>query len=994
MNKNNDVFARTKLSHHTRLACAFSIMAMGPLALAQEQTDTEKHQNETEVLEEVQVTGHRASILSAQAAKRHAEQVMDAISATDIGALPDRSVSEALQRLPGIQLQRTNEARDPARLASEGGGVFVRGLSWVRTELNGRDIFSAEGGRTLGFEDVSADLLAGIEVYKNPTADQVEGGLGGTVNLRTRLPLEQNGRLLAFSGDYNYADLYDEGFVSGNGLYSDRWQLDGGEIGLLLSASIAEIGNRTDSIQSGRFEPNTEADGSTVYLPTGLGFRRIDWEQERNAYNGVFQWAPNDELTFTAQAFYAEANPVDLERAVGVNGPFGASLAPGMGDFHYDPSGRLQSGTLYDSSITFNTRYGEQESSIGDYSLRFEYAPTERWSVSGDLQHISSEATVLSMTAFTGVLPDSENDYPETTFSFSGSKPSLSISDQDRLMQQDQYWWGAAMDHLEDNEADSLAGRLDVEYTFDDNRFIKNIRFGGRITDKDTTTRQTGWNWSLLSNQYWLNNSPENTAFLHEAAQNQSELITFDEFMRGDVDVPTVGWFPTEQLVSSNTGAYKYFESMVANNGQFWGWAPLTPPEAYDLNPRGDNVSAGINEQNEKTRAIYVSLRFGDDSGDTLGLPFDGNFGMRFVETETTAYGRSVAGGIGDSCYIRDNASNITGIKPGDCANADAFVSAFLSELGDYKSFSNKYTNMLPSLNLRFMLQEELQLRFGLSRGMVRPAFSQTRPYTSLSFDFTGEQFNPDTVANGVQGTATGGAPYLKPTVADQFDTSLEWYFNDTGSLTFAAFYKDIHDYIALVTRVEEFSYGGQTFRFETTRQTNSASGQLQGFELAYQQFYDMLPSPFDGLGLQANFTYIDNKGGVNTAANPFEAAQQSGATDETLPIEGMSRTSYNLALMYEKYGVSARLAYNWRERYLLTTSAANIGRPVWFNDYGQLDGSVLYNATDNLKFGLQVTNILNSRSELEVLADGGPDARYSWTDTDRRIAFITRYSF
>lgn len=985
MYNNKKTFAKSRLPHYIRVASGVSLMALGSVALAQE--PAKEKEDSAESMEEISVTGQRASILSAQDIKRDAEQVVDAISAVDIGALPDRSVSEALQRVPGVQLQRTNQHRDPARLAAEGGGVFVRGLSWVRTELNGRDIFSASGGRTLGFEDVSADLLAGIDVYKNPTADQIEGGLGGTVNLRTRLPLEQNDRLLAFSGDYNYADLYGEGFVSGNGLYSDRFDIGAGEIGVLFSASVAEIGNRTDAIQSGRFESLVEDDGSNVYLPTGLGMRRVDWNQERNSYNGVFQWAPNDELTVTAQGFYAEANPVDIERAVGINGPGGTNLEPWNGDYQYNSDGTLASGTVYNTALAYNTRYGERESSIGDYSVGFEFSPSEQWAISGDIQHVKSKAHILSMTAYTGIVPNEGGVYPDADFDFTGSDPYLSISEQDRLSQQDQYWWGAAMDHLEDNQAESLAAKFDVEYAFEDNSFLRTFRFGARATDKDTITKQTGYNWSLLSNQYWVDPTTANPAFLDESAANQSELYSFDDFMRGDVSLPTVGWFPTRGIVSSNTGAYDYFESIVANNNQGWGWAPLIAPGAYtNENPRADNVSAGINEQTEKTKAAYITLRFGDDSGEMLGLPFDGNLGVRVVETETTAYGRSVGGGLAETCVQEDGS-----YASDDCARADALISAYLEELGDYKAFTNSYTNVLPSLNLRFMLQDDLQLRFGLSRGMVRPSFSQTRPYNSLSFDFEGNNFNPNSLTPG---TATGGAPRLNPTVADQFDSSIEWYFDDSASVTFAAFYKDIQDYIALQTSVEQFSFGGETFEFETTRQTNAAEGKIKGFELAYQQFYDMLPSPFDGLGVQANFTYIDNSGGVNTAVNPFESPQAEGATNASLPIEGMSKTSYNFALMYEKYDVSARLAYNWRERYLLTTSAANINRPVWFGDYGQLDGSLFYNATDNLKFGLQVTNILNARTDLEVQTTGLETAQYSWTDTDRRIAFVTRYSF
>src|SRR5215471_8257960 len=273
--------------------------------LAQETSD-----NNSQQLQEVVVTGIRKSLESAQAIKQTAEQIVDSVSAQDIGALPDRSVSEALQRIPGVTLQRTNENRDPARLAAEGGGVFIRGLSWVRSELNGRDIFSANSGRGLSFEDVSADLLSGIDVYKNPSADMVEGGVGGIVNLRTRLPFDSRERLVAFSGDYNYADLKKEGFWSGNALASDQWDAGDGRIGALVSFSYGQLGNRTDSVQLGRFESQTVtvprdglAAGSTVYIPASLGWREIDWAQQRTAVSAAFQWAPSEELLFTLQGF-------------------------------------------------------------------------------------------------------------------------------------------------------------------------------------------------------------------------------------------------------------------------------------------------------------------------------------------------------------------------------------------------------------------------------------------------------------------------------------------------------------------------------------------------------------------------------------------------------------------------------------------------------------------------------------------------------------------
>jgi TonB-dependent receptor len=235
-----------------------------------------------------------------------------------------------------------------------------------------------------------------------------------------------------------------------------------------------------------------------------------------------------------------------------------------------------------------------------------------------------------------------------------------------------------------------------------------------------------------------------------------------------------------------------------------------------------------------------------------------------------------------------------------------------------------------------------------------------------------------------------GGNTQLKPTTADQYDASLEWYFAPTGSLTFAAFYKNIKNYIFLGQDQETYTFNGVTQTFEVTRNMNGDHGSIGGFEVAYQQFFDFLPGALSGLGLQANFTFIDSNGGRNTAVNILEPAQVTGAGDNSLPHECMSRTSYNIAAMYEKYGVSARLAYNWRERYLLTTSAANIQRPVWSEDYGQLDGSIFYSINEHIKVGVEGTNLLNSRTYLDV---GGSTLapRYSWTDTDRRFAAAVR---
>jgi TonB-dependent receptor len=963
-------------------------------------------------LQEVVVTGIRRSLESAQAIKQTAEVVVDSVTAQDIGALPDRSVAEALQRIPGVTLARTNNNRDPARLASEGGMVFIRGLSWVRSETNGRDIFSANNGRDLSFEDVSADLLAGVDVYKNPSAELIEGGIGGIVDLRTRLPFDSQ-RLLAFSGDYNYADLTREGFTSGNALYSDQWDVgENSRFGALFSVSIGNVGNRTDSIQAGRFEPRTlgapqggMAAGSTVYIPASLGWRTIDWEQKRTSIAAAFQFAPSEALTFTMQGMHGRAKPEDMERALGDFGGYPTDNT----SYVFDDQGVLSAGTI-NMQPQIDTRYGKSNKTTRDYSFNVRYDASDNWSFSADVQRIRSKADVLSMTVFTqvggfdrdasgNIVPasaaggfDARGNPVTTTLDFDmrGDTPFFRLNQSPNLMLDPaNYWWAAAMDHIEDNDATSLAERVDAEYTFDENPWLKSFRFGMRVTDKEAVTRQTGYNWGLLSHQYWGGGPPvylTQTGFgnnTNAGLPGAVEFISYENFFRGNVNLPGKGWFPSADLVKRGGEANDLLKNTLSAG---WGWVPLTTQSYEDQTPANDNPNRGINNQDETTHAAYMLLRYGHDTS-PLG-PVDGNIGVRVVKTQANASGvltvAPITSGTPDAC--------VATAPPGGC---DAFISAFIFALGggtDGFLQSHTYTDWLPSFNLRFHLTNDLQLRFAASRAMVRPTFSQMMPYTTLSFDFqeAPNNFTPDAVTPT---TGTGGNPKLNPTRATQFDTSLEWYFAPTGSLTFAGFYKRIKDYIFLGQSDEEYTSNGITQTFRVTRNLNGERGKIQGFELGYQQFYDFLPGLLSGFGLQANFTYVDSTGGRNTAINILEPEQVIGAEDQTLPLEGLSKTSYNLTAMYERFGLSARLAYNWRERFLLTTSAANIQRPVWSEDYGQLDGSVFYNITPSIKLGLMGTNLLNTRTFLDV---GGATLapRYSWTDTDRRVAIAVRASF
>jgi TonB-dependent receptor len=647
----------------------------------------------------------------------------------------------------------------------------------------------------------------------------------------------------------------------------------------------------------------------------------------------------------------------------------------------FDDQGVLVAGTIPNTRPTTNTRYGEQKKETTDLSFNVQYALNDSWALTGDLQFIESHAEVTSLTAFSqlGGAPLGTMD-----FDLRGDDPSMRLNNS---AQDDPnaYWWAAAMDHLEDNDATSKAARLDAEYAFNDNPWLHSFQVGVRATDREAVTRQTGWNWGYLSQQFWCIGCGA-PAFLGSGPAGTAEMFTFDNFFRGDVGRPGVAWTPSANLVKS--GRNNAYELLRATQGAGWGWVPLTG-EYDNLQLHADNGNRGINDQTERTEAAYAMIRFENDG---WRVPIDGNVGVRAVHTDTSTLATpGVQARAGNSTTTNDpNAACDPSAE--DCTwwnNATSFVGAFGSLQN--AAVDSSYTDVLPTMNLRFLLQPELQLRFAAGKAIVRPTFSQMQGSTLLTFDNTGFQPTAGVANDGMVGY--GGNPNLKPTRATQFDTSLEWYFAPTGSATFAMFFKDVRDYIFAGQGLETYSAGGQEVEFLVTRNMNGAKGRIRGFEAAYQQFYDWLPGPLNGLGFQANFTYVDSSGGKNAAVTVLDANQVAGANNEELPLEGLSRTSYNVALMYEKSAVSARLAYNWRERYLLTTSAANINRPVWFEDFGQLDGSVFYSITPNVKLGLQGTNLLNTRTFLDV---GGTTLapRYSWTDTDRKIAVAIRTSF
>jgi len=268
------------------LRCSVSLIAMcaiAPAAPALAQPDANQGgsaisnstqtKSPTTPTNAIVVTGIRQSLRSAQNIKRNSDTVVDVITAQDIGALPDRSVTEALQRVPGVAINRFAGTSDPDHFSAEGSGVVVRGLTYVRSEFNGRDTFSTGvNGQAINFQDVPAELLGSVEVFKETTADRIEGGLSGTINMNLRLPFDNKGLHIGYDVEASYGDFRKKWSPVGSLLVSDNWDTGIGRIGLLGAVSYSKLYTRSDGLQVSNFQTRdgTFVVNSNTTVPTNI----------------------------------------------------------------------------------------------------------------------------------------------------------------------------------------------------------------------------------------------------------------------------------------------------------------------------------------------------------------------------------------------------------------------------------------------------------------------------------------------------------------------------------------------------------------------------------------------------------------------------------------------------------------------------------------------------------------------------------------------------
>lgn len=1001
-----DKIARTANSQR-RSTFKYSLIASAILGLsstavfAEEATDNQnKAEQEIEVIE---VTGQRGNLISAQNIKMDADTVLDAISSEDMGSLPDRSVLEAISRMPGVAIERFAAADDPDHFGVEGGGVVVRGLTHVRSEFNNRDTFSADSGRGLSFEDVSPELMGSVEIYKNQTADMIEGGIAGTVNLNTRKAFDSAGRVFAFSADATYTDLREETSPTFSGLYSDIWEIDSGRLGFLINYSKSEMKVESNGTQVGKYYEQTSWDGDqTLFVPESTRLSKKQDDREREGFATSLQWENTDQtIQLTAEYIRSEAVLDWYENSIEMaDDDTRTNLQSITGsEFEYDENGYFEKGIItseagwrgdgvpnrYGMQHAMQTRSRAEESIVNDYSFNARFTPNDTWAFNFDVQYVDStmeieDVSVMgAMRAVVGMdltgsgLPDITMYHPayEGESGYTASNP---FTDPDNS------FFRSVMDHMSDNEGDEFSTRLDAEYTLDDG-MLKSIQFGVRYSDREQTTRQTTYNWGVLS-EGWADHP-----IYYSDVDVPYDEVSFDNFARGGVLSAEGGnnfLFPAISMVKD----YENLNDAVADaKSVSWAWSPLADREGTT----GHFLPNEINKTQETSSAIYLKLNFEGEIGD---MDYSGNVGLRYVKLENDTDGFIT--------YPDDLPKDLT--DPEDIGNVLDPAQAAFGNAGSVSMVaSSEYTNVLPSLNLKLNLTDELLLRFGFSEAISLPSLGNLRNYVSIQGDDRQDTYGVDedgeqvvTYAKYGRYTASAGNPYLKPMESYNYDLTLEWYFAEAGSLTAALFYKDLSNYFINGTTLRDYTNNGVTQQVEVSGATNGDEGTIKGYEIAYQQFFDTLPGAFSGLGLQLNYTHINEDGSPNAGLRT--SGSDDGAGDfafENLPLEGLSDENANAAILYEKYGFSGRIAYNWRSEYLLTTRDVITTLPIYNSANGQLDASLFWDIDENWKMGIQGTNLNNNITETKMqINQAGDKKTRSWFTNDRRYSFVVRAIF
>ena len=866
-------------------------------------------------LQEVVVTGIRASLERAMDIKRDADSVVDSISAEDIGKFPDANVAESLQRITGVSIDRNQ--------VGEGQTVTIRGFgpTFNTVLVDGRQLPTQTGHRSFDFDTLPADLINGADVFKTSAASQNEGGIGGSMNLHTARPLDLK-RLTAIASikgerdDLSGSHVEPQGFVLVSDTFAD------GTIGALGSLSLQERSAPTNRAFTGNWFSSDFAQlpgDPTLFMPQQIDVIALDAFYRRIGGHGVLQWKPNDQLVMTLDGLYDKYEIHSESSEIGwYFGP--TTLQSGT----WDKNGVLTSFTTNDQLHTDYIRE-HQNTDLLSPTLLEQVGYIVKWNSSDNQFLVGLDLNLAKNTVAGGTEPRyfTVAGFNDTvTYNGNGgvgipSLTSLGVPSQgipgnvytDPNLLQTHFIQQQARDNSDQiNEA-----HLDLQWNAHTS-VLQGLRSGGyfqnRILKANTLTTHgsaqcayCGYNTPAPAGLFSTLNGP--SGFGGYGSSLPGQWLTYDPGAYMD-------YLVTPAAMAAEDAAKGLTPGTTSNNLNTGGAVGFTPTDG--------SSSYAVTE---KIEAFYVQFDLG---GTVAGLPWSGNIGGRYVHTKETSHGYTQV--LTDLLPIQGDPSEYNPVY----ANSGQLL---------YVSASHSYNNFLPSVNLKLNLTDQIIARAAFSRSLTRPDMYDLRPVINYN------------VLRPLEMQASGGNPDLKPYLSDNYDLSVEWYFSRASYASIGAFRKNIKDFVTneysnlvqhIVNSQNLALYPGGIVNFQFNAPANSQSAYAEGLELALQHTFSWLPSPFDGLGFNANATFMHSDAVLN-AAN----------TSNTFALTGLGN-SQNFIVFYEKGPVGVRFAYNYRDAFLSGTAPITHTKA-----YGQLDAQASYKITDNVLVTLAAANLTNA---------------------------------
>jgi iron complex outermembrane receptor protein len=867
-----------------------------------------------DTLQEVVVTGIRQSLSSAAERKRNAEIVMDSITQEDLGKFPDANVAESLQRIPGVSIDRSN---------GEGQFVTVRGLGpqFNTVLFNGRTLASATKNangnyaREFSFDLLAAELISGADVYKTSQARMQDGGIGATINLHTARPLDLKGFKAVVTGKANYEQSSGDTTPQAFGLVSDTFADD--KFGLLASVSYQKRTPSINSVNTDGYLPNVSVGPSNaplfnnVYAPRNLNVNNALDRRTRLGETLVGQFRPTDELVLTVDGLY------DQFKSDSDNHSLGAWFEPSQ----YTAATIDQNRTV--TSLTTNGNADMINQSTLRDTTTYEAGFNADWKPQDSLHVVFDATTSRAKDAGAGKSFFTVTGVP-TTYSFAEAQgdgfPSVFGFTPGALTNP-----ALARTHLAQRAGSDVSDRvneakLDVEWKPNLGPFSAG-RTGFSYTDRKLQTFSAG---TLNVNCFYCGYPTlTDPTLLHN--------FTVDGLSSsGNVPHTFLAYDPNAYL------AFLASPAALAARDVALNLAPGTSAADFATQSQGHGYDAVPNPPDFVKERVYAGYVEADFQGEVLDRSWLLNVGGRYIHTSVTAHSQQRA---------------LVDLLP--IPNDPTLYNAVYQNNGQYVPVDkdSSYNSFLPDANLSVNLAPKVVARLAASKTLTRPELNDLRPVTS--YDVT----RPASLES------SGGNADLKPYKSTNYDVSLEWYPASTTTLSVAGFYKDIKDFIVTTIQNETvtianagnlpvggFITGPNEATFAAARPRNAGSADVRGVELNVVHTFDWLPGFLNGFGTQLNATFVSTN---RTFAKLTPA--------ERFAVVGLGN-SQNAVLFYEKYGLSARIAYNRREGFLSSISQGAGSEPLFVRTYGQFDASASYDLTKNVQLLVEGTNIFNEK--------------------------------